>query len=268
MTANGIYTPLEIAMPEIQSRWHDQTIKNEVEKFLQETPRPFHKRPRAVLFRHIASPDHEFFYFSELAEKIALEKLGWEYLDDYFCSRNEDKMRLAKMTFSYRKDKHNNPIITYRRIINIEKSENKKLRDLKTHWGEGFVTFHHKILESHFSKIDLFDASTWLKNKGSCASEYYKYFLGLFLCHGVLFEDFVTNRVEKEFFEGVVYPAFNFLEKEFGLRPLIVHLRPKEYEDFKFWWGYKEEIKNTLDCTDTQSDMIQSDRIFVTSREG
>ena len=201
-------------------------------------------------------------------EKIALEKLGWEYLDDYFCSRNEDKMRLAKMTFSYRKDKHNNPIITYRRIINIEKSENKKLRDLKTHWGEGFVTFHHKILESHFSKIDLFDASTWLKNKGSCASEYYKYFLGLFLCHGVLFEDFVTNRVEKEFFEGVVYPAFNFLEKEFGLRPLIVHLRPKEYEDFKFWWGYKEEIKNTLDCTDTQSDMIQSDRIFVTSREG
>ena len=246
MTANGIYTNIELAREEIQRRWQDHAIKKEVEKFLDEIPGFFNEKPRAVLFRHIASPDHEFFLFSELAERITLDKLCCEYVDDYFCSRNEDKMRLAKMTFLHGKDRNNNPIISYRRIIDIKKSENRILRELKTDWGEDFVTFHHRILGSYFSEIDLFDASMWLRNKGACASEYYKYFLGLFLCHGVLFEDFVTNRVEKEFFECVIFPAFNFLEKEFGLRPLIVNLRPEDFQDFKFWWGYKEEIKMML----------------------
>ena len=246
MTINGVYTNIELARGEVQRRWQDHAIKKEVEKFLEEIPQPFNENPRAVLARHIVSPDNEFYLFAELAEKIALDKLGWEYVDDYFCSCNVDKMRLAKMTFLHRKDKNGNPIITHKRIVNIEKSEKRKLRDLKTDWGEGLVTFHHRILDNCLSGIDHFDASTWYKNRGCHASEYYKYFLGLFLCHGVLFEDFVTNRVENEFFESVVFPAFNFLEKEFRLRPLIVHLRPEEFQNFKFWWGYKEEIKTML----------------------
>jgi hypothetical protein len=71
----------------------------------------------------------------------------------------------------------------------------------------------------------------------------------LFICHGVLFENFVTNVEEQRFAEEVVYPAFKEVEQLFGLKPLIVPLLPPHNASDKYWFCYSEEVeKEVLRC--------------------
>jgi hypothetical protein len=46
--------------------------------------------------------------------------------------------------------------------------------------------------------------STWHHFNGVRAKAYYLYFPALFICDGVLFENFVTEGVEKDFSDKIV----------------------------------------------------------------
>lgn len=68
----------------------------------------------------------------------------------------------------------------------------------------------------------------------------------LFICIGILFENFVTNEYEQEFAENVVYPAINKIQKEFALKPLIVPLLPLEQWPTKHWCCYPDIVEQEI----------------------
>lgn len=228
-----IYTPLSVAKKEIWRRWNDPVLKKKVEDFLGgELPKFLKKEPRAFLTRQIASPNREFFHFMEMSHLIGLKPLGWEFKDDLFVTTNREKAGLGKIGFFKKFNKKLDPIIFYKKIIDLTgKEENKKFKEIKTIWGEGFIHFHHKMLKLLFPKFQLYDASDWYKSKGKNSKEYYMYFLALFLRNGVLFENFNLNGHERKLSIKTVLPALKKIKEIFGINPLIVRLIPDEDVD-------------------------------------
>lgn len=220
-----IYTSVENAKEEIWRRWNDNALRQEVETFLGEVPSVFRKEPKAVLFRQLMTPNYECIHFFDLARGLKLHPLGWEYLEDIFLTINKDKAYLGKMGFIDQPINGNG--VRYSRVIRLNENEKKKFTDIKTLWGENFVDFHHRILTQKIAGLQLFDASQWYASKGGKAKEYYQYFIALFLCHGILFENFITDEREREFTHLVVNPSIEKIEKRFGIKPLIVQLTVK-----------------------------------------
>ena len=97
---NKIYTPLSVAKKEIQRRWKDKKLRKKVEDFLgRDVPDELKKDPKAVLVRHIASPNNEFIRFLNLSELIGLKPKCMEYQHDKFRAENQDKYYLGKLFF-------------------------------------------------------------------------------------------------------------------------------------------------------------------------
>jgi hypothetical protein len=247
-----IYTSLEEAKEEIWKRWENKTLREKVTEFMGDVPPAFSKSPGAVLGRHIISPNNELLYFGKQSACINLKPVCIEYLHDKFCAMNGDKLYLAKMPFLRGQDKYGEVLFQYRKITDIKKYEGEDICDVETTWGEHLIDFHHRILSNIHSDIEFFDVSSWYKSNGGSAAIYYQKFLMLFVCHGVLFENFVTNAEEQRFAEEVVYPAFKEVEQLFGLKPLIVPLLPPHNASDKYWFCYSEDVeKEVLRCLDS-----------------
>jgi len=238
-----IYTPLEDAKEEIWRRWNDGALRSCVNDFLGEIPEVLKEKPRAVLFRHIITPNTEYRHFLSVVNGANIEPLGWEFLKDRFCTRNADKVGLIKMAFLERKNGDKYAARQYRRIGALTTSDNKKLNDINTFGDEPLVDFHHRLLKEHAPSIEIFDASPWYMVHGKKAKEYYKYFLSLFICHGVLFENFITNeKEEKRFSKTIVMPAYREVVNRFGVKPLIVQLLPPDKAADNYWRCYPEDL--------------------------
>jgi hypothetical protein len=173
-----------------------------------------------------------------------LKPLGIEYLEDMFLTINKDKAYLGKMAFIDKGQDRNRVI--YKRVIHLAKAEKRKLSSLTTLWGENFVDFHHRLLAQYSQTIELFDASSWYKAKGGKAKEYYHYFIALFICHGILFENFITDEREREFTHLVVQPAIEKIIKIFGLKPLVVQLTTDDVLNERYY--PKEMAAEVLRC--------------------
>jgi len=234
-----IYTSLDDAAQEIATRAKDTGLKREVEAFVKVVPEPMRAQPRAWLDRYIASPDHEAFTFLEKARRANLKPLFVESLGDRFHRENTDKLCLAEMVFL---DEGHEQAIK-RQVINIKRSHMKVFTAIKTSWGGNFVEFHHGLFAHFMSDVERFDASEWFYTQGKNAKEYYPGMLALFVCHGILFEDFITNDDEQRFADDVVYPAFDEVEKRFGLRPLISRLYSDAELAQPFPWCYPESVE-------------------------
>ncbi len=103
-----------------------------------------------------------------------------------------------------------------------------------------------------FNNIEVFDATDWYRRNGNKSLSHYKPFLALFICHGVLFENFLTEGKERDFTFNVVLPAFKTVEQLFGMKPLIVRLLPRESEADKKWMWYPGHLeKEVLRCLDS-----------------
>ena len=249
-----IYTSMEEAREEIWRRWNDRTLRKKVEAFLGHVPDHMTTNPRAILNRDIATPDNEFREFIRKAYRIGLSPLVSEYSDDKFVGINPDKLSLAKMAISTGRDKNGGALFRYITVIDYPKHDGKKFSEIITLWGEQFVSFHHRLLRLHFPDVEVFDNSEWLKSKGDGARDFYPYELGLCICHGVLFEDFLISGAEKRFCEDVVMPTFDKLVAMFGIKPLIVPLLSKQLvgrdAGDSYWSCYpnclKEEILSRL----------------------
>jgi hypothetical protein len=241
---NEIYTPLSVAKKEIWRRWNDKELRKKVDEFLgSNIPNFIKKEPRAIIVRQIATPNIELSCFLELAKCTGLKHLVVEYLDDKFVSVNSYKFSLGKLPFLQKMNKKRDPILKYYRIIDIDNSENKKFREIKTIWGQKLFSFHHRMLLLSFPDVKLADISDWCKFYGGKASEYYDYFLALFICNGILFENFLLNKNEENFTKKVVLPAFKKIENKFGLKPLIVPIINGDDAEHIFWRCYDNKIE-------------------------
>ena len=95
-----IYTPLAVAKDEVWKRRSDEDLMRRVREFLKDdVPDELKQTPRAVLSRHVVSPNFELLHFLDLAKEVALDPLGLEYVHDKFVPKNDDKYYLAKLIF-------------------------------------------------------------------------------------------------------------------------------------------------------------------------
>jgi hypothetical protein len=242
-----IYTSIGVAKEEIWRRWHDKELRSRVNEYLGgNLPDAFKHEPRAVLSRHIITPDIEFNRFLELSNKVALEAEVIEYIDDKFCSINSDKLGLAKMAFYHGRSRNGDAIISYRTVVDCASYDGKRFSEMKTLWDEDFVTFHHRLLALKTQTISYADYSSWFHFHGNCAAEYYTHLLALFICNGILFENYLTVAQEGEFTKNVVLPAIEELESLFGLKPLIIPVLPPDEVDDKSWWCYPANVESEL----------------------
>lgn len=244
-----LYTPLSVAKEEVWRRWNDKKLRKKVEDFLGgDVPEFLKKEPKAAVFRNIATPNFESRLFLELAGCVNLNPIYIEFTKDRFCTRNQDKLFLGKMTFCDSISDGGHNFIVSRKIIDIKNNDNKSFDEISTLWGEKLIDFHHRIFCS-FNKKDLvyFDASRF-KCNGESAMDVYVKVLSFFICNGILFENYIAkdNHYEKKFTETVVLPAVAKVKEIFKVKPLIVPFLPIREEANKEWMWYSHELEKEV----------------------
>lgn len=236
-----IYTDLPLARDEVRRRWGDEPLKREVAAYLGEVPVCFAQQPRAVLWRNIITPDHELLNFLDLARGIELQPLGLEFTEDRFCTRNGDKMCLGKMALFQGTDRHGEIVMRHRKVIDVKRYDNARFSAIETLDGDRLVDFHHGLVRKRLgAAIEIQDISQWIEAHGTVARDYYRKVLAFFVCHGVLFESFVTDIAEADFEREVVLPAIAHVQGLFGLKPLIVPVIPDPRD--RYWWCYPGDV--------------------------
>ena len=236
-----VYTPLDEAIVELVKRSKDKSIKS------IDNPMAHMKAElKAIIFRHIATPNYEIRRFIGLVDGTSvLKPVVLEYLDDKFTNINEWKHSLGKLSFYKGRDSKGGFKTESKSIIDFNKSNGKSISSLKTLWGQSLVDFHHEKFKAVYPKHNknTFDMSDWLNKNGHSAKNYYISFLKIFIKHGILFEDFLLNGQELEFTKKIILPALLKIRKETGLKPLIVSLESAEIDNNKFWLSHPFEDK-------------------------
>lgn len=239
-----MYIALEEAKEEVWRRWNDADLRQRVLAFAADLPEVLLKEPKAIIFRQLASPNFEFFRFSELAQEVDLKPLCLEYKSDKFCTRNPDKVLLGKMIFHNGMGKNGERIIvSTTKVIDFEDSDMKSFKEIKTVWEEEFIAFHHRIISQGLEHIQCKDNTAWFRKMGPKPSVYYHHFLSFFICHGILFENFLDDGDEGIFTREIVLPAIQKVTEHFGLKPLIVRLLPEETEADPYWCWYPGHLE-------------------------
>ncbi|MBP6060564.1 MAG: hypothetical protein KA515_00990 [Candidatus Pacebacteria bacterium] len=244
---NNIYFTLDEAREEIKKRWSDETLKKKVEEYLSNNfiPGIQKNEPRAVFIRTIISPDNGYDFFFLNANYLGLKPLYSEYTDDLFVGLSEEKLGLARLHLIWEDGKKK--LVD---IVDFKNYHGKQIPDVKVVTGENLVDFHHNLLKfSQYPIGEITNVSKYFKSYGK-PKDYYPYYLANFICHGVLFENFETDPSthEYKFTNDVALSVIDLLEKQFGVKPIIVKLYPDnqtEEEDF-FWWCYNSSINNFL----------------------
>lgn len=238
-----MYTDLVQAKEEILMRRNNLDLIKQVEKhFILPMPE-FPEIPCAILARQVATPNYEYMRFVELAKKIELPPIVWEYTGDIFFRQNREKRRLAKMVFYYGLGKKGGRKTKNKEIIDFGRCEGQPMDCMRTLWGENFVEFHHRLFNSN-DRCEMIEGTRLVKSIGGGARRYYGYFLACFICHGILFDNFLNSGQETDFTKKIVMPAFKMLEDMFGAKPLIVKLLPSESENDEYWTYYPDSLEN------------------------
>jgi hypothetical protein len=244
-----LYVSLTDALAEIEHRKSNSELSSYIgESINSEIPEILRNKKSFVLFRHVATPNHEIARFITITNAIpGYQSIILEYTQDRFLSVNEAKHSLGKLRFQKGINKNGEPIIEASTIVDFHSADNQKLSQVATIHGENLIDFHHRIFFKKFPDFreNIFDLSGWLQQFGG-AKQYYKKFLTLFLKDAILLENYMLEKSEKSFTQSVIIPAFDEIESECGFKPLVVALEPTELEGDRFWLSYPYDCKETI----------------------
>jgi len=241
-----MYTKFSLLKDEVLRRRSDQNLVNKVKDFFREVGVPVDDlKPKAFFSRSVATPNLEFLYFIDLAKELGFEPCFLEY-PDKFVSLNSNKYHVGNIKI-YTDDSYTKT--NNYKIIDFNKFDGKSFNEIKTLTGQSLIDFHHDFLleflpEMNGKIVNFFD---WfnLTRKGEY---YYLYYLSLFICGGVLFENFLQNdSKELSFVESKIIPSFNKAVEIFGVKPLIYPLLPLENECQKDWLAYPIHTKDYIE---------------------
>lgn len=249
-----MYTTLEEAKEELRKRWKDTELRHQVREYVGGVPENMEHAPKAVLFRSLATPNFEYRLFTGIVRRAGLKPLFLEHSEDRFCTMNEDKIAMAKMTFYHGKGKRRGPKTSVKKLIDFNLGNGTTFSNLRTLSGDNFIWFHKQLFDQTHVNGEFHDMAPWYKKRGSTPSSYYHLVMSLFVCNGILFENFLMRGSEGEFTKEVAMPAIDTVAKHFGLKPLIVRLRPECSECMPFWNWYPgeldEQVRKMMICSE------------------
>jgi hypothetical protein len=143
-------------------------------------------------------------------------------------------------------NRHGHPLVEFVNILD-HKQQGHPMAELRTFWGQGFMTFHHELLAHSLNGNErpvVFDSSPqYMRAGGSAAAYYHNFLFRLCIADGILVEDYLLAGSELAFTRDVVLPAIEMVTMEFGMKPLIVRLTPPEEENSPHWFWYPGELK-------------------------
>ncbi|MCU0782972.1 MAG: hypothetical protein MUF81_02785 [Verrucomicrobia bacterium] len=236
---DALYTPLDEALMLLRQRQEDANLRKTVTEFHRAYPPTFlRSKPSVFLFRNIITPNHEFEHFASTARETGLPAICLEFTEDLFCSHNLEKRRLCRLVFEVRpKD------FVGLRVLSHQMGR-RRLCDLAVANGTTLPAFHRALLRSAFPEFEqhILDISSWFSNarrEGFC----YLHVLALFICDGILFENFLANDPEEQrFTRERILPSFAKAVEIFGVKPLIVPLLPRETECDERWRSHRGDL--------------------------
>lgn len=246
-----VYTPLSEALKTLEERQKDKKLRAKIEKLLNgDIPEPLKKIERyGISGEQVATPNNNTKRFINLTKEFDLKPFFYEYHDDKFTSNNEFKHSLGQLRIHDHLNKKGDNIEEKITIIDFNKSNGKKLKDIVTLWSEPLIDFHKNLFQSYgFDKKNFifYNGSDWLKRNGGNAENYYKKDLLLYICHGILFENFSLKGNEGNFTKKVLLPALEEVINLTGLKPLIVPILSIDTEEDPHWLSYEKKIKKHI----------------------
>lgn len=247
-----VYTPLSETLRLLDERQKDPELMAKVEKLLKgDIPEVFKKNVCGVLSRHVATPNHESRRFMSIAKEFNLYPVFFEYHDDKFTPNNNIfKHSLAQLCIQKKLDCNGNDYSEKITIVDFNKHGGKKLKEILTLWGEPLIDFHRKLFKlynKNDKSFSFYDGSDWYKRNGGKAIDYYVNFLFLFVCNGVLFENFLfSDKIEKEFTRKIILPALEKVINLSGVKPLIIPLESFDLEAESFWFHHLLAVKESI----------------------
>lgn len=250
---SSLFMPIPDILDELKSRRKNPKLKKNVRENMGDIPEQLLKEfslPRAVLFRQVGTPNHEFFRFLSLAKRMRLKPLVLEYHGDKFvAARNQYKRSLGKLPIYKGRAANGTDIFQYHTIVDFARMEGKTFQDVRLLDGSSLIEYHHHLI-SKLSKLNsdkyTQDITRWLEHLGTTARDYYENFLYLFIRDGVLFENYFSTPHERPFVEKVILPAFEKTHHIFGVKPLIVQLVPPHGETRLFWDSYPRKATRMI----------------------
>jgi hypothetical protein len=268
----NFFTPVNEAIEEAFRRKSDIELNRQVRDFLDNDIPPHldDKVPVCYMARHVATPNFETLKFIELAKPYGLPIVISQDLDDIFTPNNSLKKTLGKLPVQKSVDRHGTEIIENFSILNFSECSGKKFKDIHTKFGDTLESFHSQLFNVIYpNTVKIVDESDWInRNYRGNLVDHYKKSLALMLTGGVLFEWYPPS--EKQFVEAVLEPAFDFVVKEFGVKPLIVEL-VHETEEAKIghWESYpsvlypciKKIYSENLSISTLSSEMLYELRV-------
>ena len=244
-----VYTPLSEALEILKERRKDKKLVEKIESmFCCGVPNILKESVCGVLARQVATPNFDTQRFIKICDENQLKPVLFEYPEDKFASRNPFKHSLCKINVHKGINKKGEYLFEKINIVDLVKYDGKKLKDIKTSWGEPLIDFHRKLFSEYgiISECIFYDISDWYKQNGGVAKEYYYNYMLLFLAHGILFENFLLKSDESDFTKNVLLPAMEKIESVTGLKPLIVPLSLLDIEDESYWISHPSKIKQFI----------------------
>lgn len=252
-----VYTPLSDALLLLEERKKNPELTKKIKKLLKnKIPKICKKQKCAIMARQLATPNYDSKLFISVARENNLSPVFLEYFSDKFTSNNKYKHSLGQLCIQNSIDKNGEECIEKITIIDFNKSNSKKLKDVKTLWGQSLVDFHRKLFktEDFHGLYFLEEEHDWYKKKkDETPFEFYVNFFLLVSCFGILFENFLIskNEDESQFTKEVILPAFEKVVRLTGIKPLIVPLSPIDLENDSFWYYHSPNIKSSIKSKDT-----------------
>ena len=246
-----VYTPLSEALILLEQRQQDINLIKKVEKLLDgDIPLPLQKIGKhAVQFRQIITPNNEAKHFLKTTESFDIIPVMMQYNKDKFSSNNSFKRSLGQLMIQGKVNNHDEYIIEKISVMDFNKHNGKKLTDVVTHWNEPIIDFHKRLFDNcNFKNTDclFFESSDWVKKHGQTPEDYYKQFLLLFTCYGILFENFLIDGEDALFSKNIILPAIESVMNLTGVKPLIVPIGPLDMDNDNYWFYYNSDVKSII----------------------
>ncbi|MCG3143382.1 MAG: hypothetical protein HONDAALG_00723 [Gammaproteobacteria bacterium] len=244
-----IYTPLGEAVRLLEERQALPIHPDLDREGMLDVPPIMRQKRAAILFRQVATPNHEMHLAMSLARQFDLNLIIWEYHADQFVSLNHCKRALGRMGFFSGIGRNGGRRMDYLNIVDFPRVDGQPLGEVRTLWGQPLADFHHELLSEDFpesARTGLFDATAWLERHGGRARHYYKAFTMLLIRHAILLETFEMSGKELQFTEEIFIPAMRDIISAFEVKPLVARIEEVDVEGDEYWLNYPGRLRNRV----------------------
>lgn len=196
-------------------------------------------RPRAILFRQIATPNYELRRFLRLCARSGHDPVILQYHSDRMSCHNPFKRSLVAPMFLEGISRNGQPFFRRQHLVNVETVEQLRLCDV-TVAGRALPELHAALLRLALPdhSFQTVDGSRILGGYPRGAKDYYVDLFAALTGDLMLYEDFVTDTTEAAFFQQIVRPAFEAACTILGQRPMVRRLCDNRRMASPLWYAY------------------------------